>query len=280
MRTAGSAFFVLFALVLGIVALPSAWLAYSLVAEDGFVKLASPLADDAEFTDALADALSQEAVTGVRLPPELADAAQPVVRDVAQGVTQLPDFDQAWQESLSRSHALTFGNAEQQSDESGASALFTLDVAPLVALVTAEIGGQLGVEVPAPEQTIVNVGGADRFAIVERAEAAADLWPALAVASAVGAILALALARRRSTTLALLGFGVLLVGAGLWLAAGFAPRLVRQVATESAVADVFRDAFVTRAAAEFQEWCLAALAAGVLLAVAGIVGRLLSGSRR
>lgn len=279
MRTAGSAFFVLFALVLGVAALPSAWLAYNVVAEEGFVELASPLADDAEFTGALADALAEEAVTGVGLPPELADASQPVVQDVAQGVTQLPDFNQAWQESLSRSHALTFGNAEPLSSEAAPSALFTLDVAPLVTLVTSEIGGQLGVDVPAPEQTVVNVGGTDRFAVVERAEAAAGLWPSFAVASAAGAILGLALARRRSTTLALLGVGVLLVGAGLWLAAGFAPEMVNQ-ATDAEVADVFRDALVARAAADFQEWCLAVLAAGVLLAVAGVIGRLLGSSRR
>lgn len=278
MRTAGSAFFVLFALVLGVAALPSAWLAYNVVAEEGFVELASPLADDAEFTGALADALAEEVVTGVGLPPELADASQPVVQDVAQGLTQLPDFNHAWQESLSRSHALTFGNAEPLSSEAAPSALFTLDVAPLVTLVTSEIGGQLGVDVPAPEQTVVNVGGTDRLAVVERAEAAADLWPAFAVASAAGAILGLALARRRSTTLALLGVGVLLVGAGLWLAAGFAPEMVNQ-ATDAEVADVFRDALVARAAADFQEWCLAVLAAGVLLAVAGVVGRLLGSSR-
>ena len=59
MRTAGSAFFVLLALVLGAVALPSAWLASSVVSEAGFVELASPLAGDAEFTGALAEALSE-----------------------------------------------------------------------------------------------------------------------------------------------------------------------------------------------------------------------------
>lgn len=280
MRTAGSAFFVLFALLLGVVALPSAWLAVNVVAEDGFVELTSPLVDDAEFAGALAEALSEEATASVELPPGVADVVQPVVRDVAQNITQAPDFDQAWQETLRRSHALTFTSDELQPNEAGASATFTLDVAPLVTLVTAEIGGQLGIEVPAPEQTLVNVGGADQQAVVERAEAAADMWPALAAASGVGAVLALALARRRSTTLALLGLGVLLVGAGLWLGAGFAPGLVNQIADDSPVADVFKDALATRAAADFQEWCLAALAAGILLMVAGIVGRLLSGSRR
>lgn len=279
MRTAGSAFFVLFALVLGVVALPSSWLAFNVVAENGFVELASPLADDADFTGTLAEALSEEVTAGVELPPGAADAVEPVVRDIAQGITQLPDFGQSWQETLRRSHALTFGSQEQPPND-GEAAAFTLDVAPLVALVTAEIGGQFGFDVPAPEQTLVDVGGADQRVVVERAEAAAELWPALGAAAGVGAVLALVIARRRSTTLALLGLGVLLAGAALWIGAGFAPDLVNQAADDNAVADVFKDALAERAAADFQEWCLAALAAGILLMVAGIVGRLLRGSRR
>lgn len=280
MRTAGSAFFVLFALVLGLVALPSAWLASHVVAEDGFVELASPLASDAGFTGTLADALSEEAAAGVEVPAGVAGVLEPVVREVTQGITQLPNFDSAWQETLRRSHALTFSDQEPQAGETSAAAAFTLDIAPLVGLITNEIGGQLGVDVPAPGQTLVNVGDANQQAVVERVQAAADLWPALTIAAGVGAVLALLLARRRSTTLALLGLGILLGGAALWLGAGVAPDLVDHVADGNAVADVFKDALAERAASDFQEWCLAALAAGILLLVAGIAGRLLSGSRR
>lgn len=279
MRTAGSAFFVLFALVFGVVALPSAWLASNVVAEDGFVEFASPLADDTEFTGTLAEALAEEASGSVELPPGAAGVVEPVVREIAQGITQLPDFDQAWRETLRRSHALTFG-AQEQPPNDAASAAFTLDVAPLVALVTAEIGGQFGVDVPTPEQTVVNIGSADQRAVVSRAETAAELWPALASAAVVGAVLALALARRRSTTLALLGLGVLVSGAALWLGAGFVPNLANRVADDNAVAEVFKGAFAESAAADFQEWCLATLAAGILLMVAGVVARLLRGSRR
>ncbi|MDF9277075.1 hypothetical protein P4U43_04625 [Arthrobacter sp. EH-1B-1] len=280
MRTAGSAFFVLFALMLGVVALPSAWLASNVVAEDGFVQLTAPLADDAKFTGTLAGALAEEATASVELPPGVANAVEPVVRDVAQGIAQLPDFDRAWQDTLRRSHGLTFGGQEQLDSDSGGPAVFTLDVAPLVGLVTAELGGQFGVDVPEPERTLVNIGGTDPFDLGERAETAADLWPALAIAAGVGAVLALVLARRRSTTLALLGLGILLTGGVLWITSGLVPGLANQVGDESAVADVFKAALAERAASSFQEWCLAALAAGILLLVAGVVGRLLSGSRR
>lgn len=280
MRTAGSAFFALLALLFGAVALPSAWVALNVAAEEGFVQLTSPLASNPEFTGALADALSEESISGVELPPEMAEAAQPVVRDVALGITQLPGFTGAWQETLGRSHDLTFTAEAQPPNDPAGRALFTLDVAPLVGLVSSEIGGQFGVDVPVPEQVPVAVGGTDRFDVVDRMETAAALWPVLALAAGVGAVIALALARRRSTTTALLGLGVSMIGAALWLAAGLAPVSVDRVAVGGAVADVFMVALVTRAATDFQEWCLAAVAAGILLTVAGTVGRLLSGSRR
>jgi hypothetical protein len=203
-----------------------------------------------------------------------------VLEEAARGITQLPEFDQAWEETLRRSHILTFRDEVQAPNDSGEAAMFTLDVAPLVALVTAGAGGQLGADISAPDQTLLGVGAGDQRAVLERVEAAGELWPALSTASGVGAVLALALARRRSTTLGFLGLGILFVGAGLWLTAGLAPGLVNQVDDDVALADVFREALAARAAADFQEWCLAVLAAGVLLMVAGIVGRLLSGSRR
>lgn len=275
MRTAGSAFFVLFAIVLGVAALPAAWLAMNVVAEEGFVRLASPLADDGEFADALAGELADQATAGVGLPAEVEGAIQPLITELAAQVTLLPGFDAAWDESLRRSHVLTFeGSPEQVADTETA---VTLDVAPLMSLVTSGIGEQIGVQAPAPEQTLIGLGGAREQQTVGRIEATAQLWPALAVASGVGAVLALLLARRRSTTLALLGLGVLLGAGALWLAAGWAPGFVTALPDTTAVAGLFRDALTQRAADSFREWCLAALAAGVLLSVAGLVARLLTG---
>lgn len=278
MRTAGSAFFVLFALVLGMVALPSAWLAVNLVDENGFVELASPLADDAGFTGSLAQTLSEEATGSTDVPPEAAETVRPIVEDLAQEITELANFDSAWQETLRRSHSLTLAE-EQLPAGADPQAAFILDIAPLVGLVTEQVGGQLGFDIPAPEQTLVNVGGPEERGVVERAEQAAGLWPVLAAAAGAGILIALAFAHRRSTTLALTGLGILLGGVGLWIGAGFAAGAVARGAGENTVSDVFRNALTARAAADFQEWCLAALAAGILLLALGLAGRLLRGSR-
>lgn len=278
MRTAGSAFFVLFALVLGMVALPSAWLAVNLVDENGFVELASPLADDAGFTGSLAQTLAEEATDSTDVPPEAAETVRPIVEDLAQEITELANFDSAWQETLRRSHSLTLAE-EQFPAGADPQAAFILDIAPLVGLVTEQVGGQLGFDIPAPEQTLVNVGGPEERGVVERAEQAAGLWPVLAAAAGAGILIALAFAHRRSTTLALTGLGILLGGAGLWLGAGFAAGAVAGSAGGNTVSEVFTEALATRAAADFQEWCLAALAAGILLLALGIAGRLLRGSR-
>ncbi|MHA7248108.1 hypothetical protein [Arthrobacter tecti] len=280
MRTVGSAFFVLFTVVFGVLALPSAWIATHVVSEEGFVQLASELSEDPEFTQALADALSVEATAGVDLPSGIAETVQPIVAGIAERITELPGFEQAWDETLTRSHLLTFADPRELPPEADASSSFTLDVAPLVALVTTEIGNQFGVDVPAPEQTLVNIGQANHRALLERVETAASLWPALTAAAAIGAVLSLLIARRRSTTLAVLGLGAVLGGALLWFAAGFAPQIVDQTADANAVADVFKDALTVRAADSFQAWCLAAIAVGLLVSVAGLAARLLSGSQR
>lgn len=279
MRTAGSAIFVLLSLLLGVVALPAAWLGTYIVAEEGFVRFASPLADDPNFTGALSAALSEEATASANLPPELQQSVQPVVAQIAERVTELPNFDQAWDDSLRRSHSLTFA-AEAPAQAEGGPPLFTVDIAPLVGLVTGEIGAQFGVELPAPGQTLITVGEGGSGEPVRWVETAAELWPVLAAASAAAALIGLALARRRSSALALLGLGVMVASTILWLLAFLAPELLSRTAEPVAVAGVFRDALAERAGASFQEWCLAALAGGILLAVAGVIVRLVSGSRR
>lgn len=278
MRTAISALFVLAALVLGLIALPAAWIATHVVEQDGFVELASPLADDGEFAGALSAALAEEA-TAQELPAEVADLVRPLVADTAEGITGLPGFDEAWDDSLRRSHALTFDDGQNQQDGVQTSGL-TLDIAPLIALVASEIGNSLGVEVSVPGQALVSVAGGIQRDSLARAAAVVELWPAFALASVACAVIGLVAARRRSTTLALLGLGVLIVGGALWLAAGSAPVLTDGIAGANAVADLFTEALVARASVDFRAWCLAAMAAGVLLLAGGVVGRLLSGSRR
>lgn len=278
MRTAISALFVLAALVLGLIALPAAWIATHVVEQDGFVELASPLADDGEFAGALSAALAEEA-TAQELPAEVADLVRPLVADTAEGITGLPGFDEAWDDSLRRSHALTFDDGQNQQDGVQTSGL-TLDIAPLIALVASEIGNSLGVEVSVPGQALVSVADGIQRDSLARAAAVVELWPAFALASVACAVIGLVAARRRSTTLALLGLGVLIVGGALWLAAGSAPVLTDGIAGANAVADLFTEALVARASVDFRAWCLAAMAAGVLLLAGGVVGRLLSGSRR
>lgn len=278
MRTAISALFVLAALVLGLIALPAAWIATHVVEQDGFVELASPLADDGEFAGALSAALAEEA-TAQELPAEVADLVRPLVADTAEGITGLPGFDEAWDDSLRRSHALTFDDGQNQQDGVQTSGL-TLDIAPLIALVASEIGNSLGVEVSVPGQALVSVADGIQRDSLARAAAVVELWPAFALASVACAVIGLVAARRRSTTLAFLGLGVLIVGGALWLAAGSAPVLTDGIAGANAVADLFTEALVARASVDFRAWCLAAMAAGVLLLAGGVVGRLLSGSRR
>lgn len=277
MRSLGSAFFVLFAIVLGILALPSAWVATQVIDEDGFVRLASPLSDDEAFTNALAGSLADEVTAAAHLTAEAGAAVEPIVADVARRIADLPGFDRAWDGTLRKSHQATFADPRTLSPDVDASSSFTLDIAPLVGVVVGEIGNQLGVEIGAPQQAFVNIGQANYRAVLDRAEAAASLWPVLAAAAAVGAVLGLVIARRRSVAFAFLGLGIALGAALLWFAAGQAPLLVDRTADANAVAGVFKDALTVRAVDSFQAWCLAGIAFGILALVAGIAGRVFSG---
>ncbi|MCQ1952684.1 hypothetical protein [Arthrobacter sp. zg-Y238] len=275
MRTFVSAVFGLLAVLLTAAAFCGAWLNTNVVSENGFAALGESLARDETFQQELATALSAEAVGAVDVPAPLASVVEPLIISAVEQVQTLPEYPQAWSETLRRSHALTFGDAAE-----GTGAALTLDVAPLVALVTGSVGDELSVDVPAVEQVPVEIGGAGHAELLQNAERAGEAWPVLALAAAVAGLLALLAARRRSTTFALIGLGVALAGGVLWLGAGMLPGQVSAQQFSSPVASAFAEAFAGEAAASLRTWTIGLMLAGAAAFVAGMLARVLAGSRR
>ena len=273
MRTFVSAVLGLVAVVLAAGAFCGAWLNTNVVSEDGFAALGEPLAEDASFQQELAIGLAEEATAAVNLPEQLAGFVQPAITSAVEGVQALPDYPQAWNESLHHSHALTFQDA-------GGSGEVMLDVGPLVGLVTGTVGSDLGADIPAPEQVTVQVGGTGHPELIRNLQRAGEAWPVLGLAAAAAGILALLVARRRSTTFALMGLGVLAAGAGLWLAAGMVPDRVAEQASGSSIGPAFARAFASEAAANLQSWTLGLMVGGAAVLVVGLLARVLRGSRR
>ena len=271
MRTFASAVFGLLAVLLAAAAFGGAWLNTNVVSEDGFAALGEPLAEDDALQRELAADLSARATESVDLPGPLAGLVAPVVTSAVEGIQSLPEYPQAWNETLRRSHALTFSDADGG---------VTLDVAPLVSLVTGTVGGELDVDVPEPGQVPVEIGGAGHAELVKNVQRAGEAWPVLALAAGVAGILALLVARRRSTTFALMGLGVALAGAVLWLAAGILPERVAAQPLSSAVASAFAEAFAGQVAQSLRTWTIGLMLGGAAALVAGLLARVVRGSRR
>lgn len=276
MRTLASAILGLLAVLLTAAAFCGAWLNTNVVTESGFAALGAPLAEDETFQRELASSLATEAAASADVPEPLAELVTPLITSAVENVQALPDYPEAWNESLRRSHALTF-SSENGGEPSGN---LTLDVAPLVGLVTETVGSELNVDVPAPEQVPVQIGGAGHPELLRNAERAGGAWPVLALAAAAAAVLALLTARRRSTTLALMGLGAALAGAVLWFGARMVPELVSSQQFSSPVGSAFANAFAGEAAASLSAWTLALMLAGAAVFVVGLLARALGGSRR
>lgn len=279
MRTFVSAVAVIIGLLLSAVAVPAIWLDRNVVQEEGFVELSAPLAKDSDFQQRLA-AAAVGTIDTSSVPDALMGLVQPVVEAAAGSLTGLPGYQAAWEETLRKSHRLSFADPASLPAETDASSSLTLDVAPLVALATEELSRTSGLPLDAPEQTLINVGQPDQRQWIERLSAYAPMGYSLAIGAGIAFALALVSARRRWTVIFSAGVGALLL-AGLWT---FGSQMARDavVATASGneVADMFKDAFVAAGSGSFQSWASGTAVAGGVLLAAGVVIGIASRGRR
>lgn len=277
MRTFVSAVATVLAVLLAAVAVPAIWLDRNIVQEDGFVELAAPLGTDSDFQQNLAVAAVGTIDTSA-VPGFLSDLVQPVLEDAAASLTGLPEYPQAWEESLRKSHRLSFAESGTETGEAGSASSLTLDVAPLVALGAGEISRATGLPLDPPGETLINVGQPEQKEWTERLSTYAPAGYLLAAGSLIALLLALVAARRRWTVLAGAGVGALLL-AVLWaLGSQSASAAVSETDTGSEVANMFRNEFVAASASDFQAWILASAGAGAVLLVLGIVAGLVAES--
>ncbi len=278
MRSLVSALLGLLALAAAAGGLASAWLDENLVEESGFVALAAPLGKDAQFQAALADSLAQEITANTGLPDRLDSIVEPLIRDAAGKVTGSSLYPAALTETLRLSHAVTFAQAPDPS--APAPAALTLDLGPIVGLVADSVSSALGLEVPVPEDTTIEVASIERGGILSGMADAVREWRLYLAAAGVLAVLAIVLARRRGTALALLGLGVALIGVAGFLAADWVPAVAAGVPGSGAVADVFIRGLASRAGASIAEASSPVIIGGLIAVVIGIVGQAAVGRRR
>lgn len=279
LRTFVSAVAVVLGVLLSALAVPAIWLDRNVVQEDGFVALAAPLGQDAEFQQRLAAAAVGTIDMGA-IPDALAGLVAPVLEAAAGSLTELPGYPAAWEETLRKSHRLSFaGPAALPAGPDSPSSL-TLDVAPLVALAMGELARTTGLPLTAPKETLINVGEPEQRQLVERVSAYAPLGYPLAIGAGIAFALALVSARRRWTVVFSVGLAALALAA-LW---GAGSQLAREAllgtASGNGLAEMFKDAFVAAASSSFQSWIGGAAMTGGVLVAAALVIRIASPGRR
>jgi hypothetical protein len=278
-RTVVSAVAVILGVVLAALAVPAIWLDRNVVQEDGFVALAAPLGSDDEFQQRLAAAAVATIDTSA-VPQFLTGLLEPVLKSAAGSLTGLPGYPAAWEETLRRSHRLSFADPESLPAEVDSTTALTLDVAPLVSLGVEELSRTSGLPLDPPGQTLINVGQSNQRQLIEQAAAYAPLGYSVAIGAGIAFLLALVAARRRWVVVFSVGIAALLL-AGMWTAGSqLAGDAVLATASGSEIADMFKNEFVAAAAGSFRTWTLAAAVAGGALALVGIVVRIASPGRK
>ncbi len=238
MRSTLSALLVMAALVVAAVAGPALWLQQNVVDQRGFVALAGPLGGNAEFQEGLASMLAEQATASLNLAPPLNAVAGAIIGSAAHSVYTEPGYEEAWRQTLQRSHDLTFAAGENK-DVAGD---IVLDLAPLVLLVIDKVAGDLPVNVPTPGNVVINVEQPQAAKLLPAVTMLGGWSGWLLLAAVVLLFLGVVTARRRGLALVFAGVGLGIV-ALLWLlAAGFAqtfladlavgPQAARQIGVE------------------------------------------------
>jgi len=278
LRTFVSALGVILALVLTAVAVPTAWVDQNIVKEDGFVRLAGGLGNDAEFQARLATAAVATFESSVDLPGPIQSLAADALRSAAAGMQSWSDYPQAWEATVRNSHRLNFGAVNQSEETAGTTAL-VLDIGPMIKLIGDHFAEATRIRIDVPSESLITLGQPSHRQLVERVAAFAPLWWVAALGALISLLLALVASRKRPLVLVFFGLGGLALAA-LWTAgANLAGGAVGNLSSANGVAELFKEEFLTAAKSSFGQWTLiAAVAAGAVFVV-GVVASLVSGRR-
>lgn len=241
MRTVATVLLGLVATLATVVAIGATWTTLHIQREDGFVELVSQVGNDPEVQRTAADLAGEAFADQPAVPTFLHDRAAAAVSEAIIGLTSADGWSDAWQESMRRTHQRLYGGATPTDVQ--------IDVAPLVSVAMDEVSANLPLNLGGPDELWVTISEEDPADLVKataQAGATAVVSGGLAV---IAALLAMAVSRRRSITLAALGLGVVLAAGGWWVAArlGLPPLVDRSQVTPGnarALQDVLIDRLV------------------------------------
>lgn len=270
MRTFVSAVAVIFALLLTGVAVPMAWTDANIVREDGFVRLTASLGKDEGFQARLAAAAVGSLESTVELPAPVEQLGASFLKDAATAMSKWPEYPQAWNETVRRSHQLNFaGNAGSENSNAGTS--LVLDVGPLTKLAADRLAATTGLSIEPPKSTLINIGGPAQRQQVDRIAAYAPMWWIPALGAVLLFALALLAARRRGAVVLITGPGLAAL-AGVWQAAATVLKGAGDAGLGgTATGGLFVRELVAASVDNFTGWITIAWIAAGVLALVGLL---------
>jgi hypothetical protein len=259
------------------VAVPAGWAQRNLIDADGYAALARSAARDPALQTAMASELTTRAVAIARERGIMAPDG--VIRGVATAYTAGPSFPDQFADVNRVAHRWLFTGAARQNDGQ-----WEVDIGPMLSNTSIkETLSNVGVEVPT---SVVVPVTEDTAAAVRpgqlRPLATWGPWVSIGatVLTAVGALLTLAVARRRGKALAALGVSALLVGGGGWAALEICRRYIDNALNETTGnVRTIADSMVTHAEGSLHQWLNLTLAAGAALVVFGVIVTMLGSLR-
>jgi len=268
MRTTMSALCWLVAVAAGLVAAPTAWAADHIVDEAGYLEFAADLRSDPELLDAVAGVAASDAADRAGLSEQTRNRLADGLGGALRKASESQRFDEAWDESHRRSHALWFGGDEVPDE-------VQFDVAPLVAQAL-DLNPGPPVSLSESEQTLVTVAPTPPgFRLL----ASTPDWKVIAlIAAGAGALLCVAFARRRANATIWVGAGAVIVAAVTYAGSRMTLPPIADRA-EAGFGDALVDVLVDRAVDSLDRQSLLVAGAGVVVMLIGLAARLATGRR-
>lgn len=291
MRTFVSAMAVILALLLTAFAVPAAWTDGNVVSEDGFVRLTDPLGKDPVFQARLAAVAVSNLEASLDLPAPAEELGARLLQDAARNMSSWPEYPEAWNDTVRRSHRLNFAQsaaaspaspgpspvapAESAAGDPAAGSSLVLDLGPMVNLLGERLRAATGVQLSLPDAAVVDIGGPSQRQVADRLGAFAPLWWPATLGAGLALGLALLAARRRSLVLLCTGIGLAIL-AGLWQASSVLAGGVADAGLgESAMGALFARELVAASLAGFAPWIAATAVAGGSMFLVGVLGMVL-----
>ena len=271
MRTFLSGVLTIVAMAAIVLALPSVWMQLRLVDSAGFDATVAPMARNAQVQDYLATEITTQGAqaTGVGISAGL-------VRPVAQAYTRSDQFPTDFADIVSQQHAWLFNEPAPGTNTS----VMQLDITSMVNRVIAQ---QKLINVTVPGPILVPLANGSNGLEAGRYHQVGQQITRIAYASVVIAViaglLALIIARRRGTVLAMLGLGAVASAAFAWaVALYFSDRAHTEVDAAGHAAGDATNVVINALRDDLQHVALIAGAIGAGVIVVGVVWRMLAGS--